>query len=229
MSRSGSSGLLWALIGAAPLTAIAQNGYTIERTPGWVRHDVPVVADAPAREAPDGVEYLTVDRQIRLTTGKNEPAFRDAVRKAGPAIMGRGVVQISGYLDLVLASLLAVGAVARLRYAQTLYLLPISLFAMSVAAAALPELARDLNLRDTKGALVWEMSRSSNAYRAGIRPGDVVVALNGKRVDDPSQLQRPILEAPIGSIVTLSIIRDGETREVKTQVESQSAPRRVPE
>jgi putative peptidoglycan lipid II flippase len=52
-------------------------------------------------------------------------------------------VQISGYLDLVLASLLAVGAVARLRYAQTLYLLPISLFAMSVAAAALPELARD--------------------------------------------------------------------------------------
>jgi transglutaminase-like putative cysteine protease len=67
MSRSGSSGLLWALIGAAPLTAIAQNGYTIERTPGWVRHDVPVVADAPAREAPDGVEYLTVDRQIRLT------------------------------------------------------------------------------------------------------------------------------------------------------------------
>jgi putative peptidoglycan lipid II flippase len=84
-----------------------------------------------------------LDRQIRLTTGRNEPAFRDAVRKAGPAIMGRGVVQISGYLDLVLASLLAVGAVARLRYAQTLYLLPISLFAMSVAAAALPELARD--------------------------------------------------------------------------------------
>ncbi len=51
------------------------------------------------------------------------------MRKAGPAIMGRGVVQLSGYLDLVLASLLAIGAVARLRYAQTLYLLPISLFA----------------------------------------------------------------------------------------------------
>jgi putative peptidoglycan lipid II flippase len=84
-----------------------------------------------------------LERQIRLTTGRHEPAFRDAVRRAGPAILGRGVVQISGYLDLILASLLAVGAVARLRYAQTLYLLPISLFAMSVAAAALPELARD--------------------------------------------------------------------------------------
>jgi putative peptidoglycan lipid II flippase len=86
---------------------------------------------------------LRLDREIRLSTGRNEPAFKDAVRKAGPAIMGRGVVQLSGYLDLVLASLLAIGAVARLRYAQTLYLLPISLFAMSVAAAALPDLARD--------------------------------------------------------------------------------------
>jgi putative peptidoglycan lipid II flippase len=86
---------------------------------------------------------LRLDREIRFNSGSNEPAFREAVRKAGPAILGRGVVQLSGYLDLVLASLLAIGAVARLRYAQTLYLLPISLFAMSVAAAALPELARD--------------------------------------------------------------------------------------
>jgi putative peptidoglycan lipid II flippase len=101
-----------------------------------------------------------LDRQIRLTTGRHEPAFRDAVRKAGPAIMGRGVVQISGYLDLVLASLLAIGAVARLRYAQTLYLLPISLFAMSVAAAALPELARD---RD--GALGALRERTTAAVR----------------------------------------------------------------
>jgi putative peptidoglycan lipid II flippase len=86
---------------------------------------------------------LRLDRELRLSSGRHEPAFKEAVRKAGPAIVGRGVVQISGYLDLVLASLLAVGAVARLRYAQTLYLLPISLFAMSVAAAALPDLARD--------------------------------------------------------------------------------------
>lgn len=59
---------MWALIAVAPLTAVAQNDYTIEPPPGWVRRDVPVVGDdAPAREAPDGVEYLSVDRQIRLT------------------------------------------------------------------------------------------------------------------------------------------------------------------
>jgi putative peptidoglycan lipid II flippase len=51
-------------------------------------------------------------------------------------------VQVGAYVDLVLASLLAAGAVAALGYAQILYLLPISLFAMSVSAAELPELSR---------------------------------------------------------------------------------------
>jgi putative peptidoglycan lipid II flippase len=43
---------------------------------------------------------------------------------------------------VVLASLLAIGAVSRMRYAQTLYVLPVSLFAMSIAATELPELSR---------------------------------------------------------------------------------------
>jgi len=86
---------------------------------------------------------LRLDREIRINSGRSEPAFREAVRNAGPAIMGRGVVQVSTYVDMVLASLLAIGALARLRYAQTLYVLPVSLFGMSVAAAELPELARE--------------------------------------------------------------------------------------
>ncbi|HUQ52319.1 MAG TPA: murein biosynthesis integral membrane protein MurJ [Gammaproteobacteria bacterium] len=125
---------------------------------------------------------LRLDREIRLSTGRNEPAFREAVRKAGPAIMGRGVVQLSGYLDLVLASLLAIGAVARLRYAQTLYLLPISLFAMSVAAAALPELARDRDgaagaLRERTVAAVRRVAFFVvPSFVAFVAIGDVLVA-----------------------------------------------------
>ncbi len=83
-----------------------------------------------------------LERQLRIGTGRHEPAFRSVVRNAVPAILGRGVVQLGSYADMLLASLLAVGAVGRLRFAQTLYLLPISLFGMSVAAAALPELSR---------------------------------------------------------------------------------------
>jgi len=67
---------------------------------------------------------------------------RDALRAFGPVVASRGVAQLSAYLDLFLASFLAVGALSALRYAQLLYMLPISLFGMSVAASELPELSR---------------------------------------------------------------------------------------
>ena len=123
-----------------------------------------------------------LDREIRIGTGRSEPAFKEAVRKAGPAILGRGVVQISGYFDLWLATALAVGAVSRLRYAQTLYLLPISLFAMSVAAAALPDLARDRDgaigaLRERTVAAVRRVAFFVvPSFVAFISIGDVLVA-----------------------------------------------------
>jgi putative peptidoglycan lipid II flippase len=84
-----------------------------------------------------------LDRELSVRGGRSEPAFKQVLRNAAPAILGRGVVQLSAYVDVVLASLLAIGAVTRLQFAQTLYLLPVSLFGMSVAAAALPELSRD--------------------------------------------------------------------------------------
>ena len=73
---------------------------------------------------------------------KNEHV-REIIKRFNPTFLGRGVVQISAYFDLVLASLLATGAVAALMSAQVLYILPISLFAMSIAAAELPEMSRN--------------------------------------------------------------------------------------
>jgi putative peptidoglycan lipid II flippase len=64
------------------------------------------------------------------------------VRNFLPVLVGRGVVQISGYVDNSLASLVAPGAVTVFTNAQTLYLLPGSLFGMSVAAAELPAMSR---------------------------------------------------------------------------------------
>ena len=85
---------------------------------------------------------LRLERSLKIRWDLKLEGVREAVRNAGPAILGRGVVQVGGWLDLVLASLLAHGAVAVLGYAQTLYVLPVSLFGMSVAAAELPELSR---------------------------------------------------------------------------------------
>ena len=86
---------------------------------------------------------IRVNREIRVNTAVRDPGVVTAMKNAGPAILGRGVVQLSGYIDLMLASLLAVGAVARLRYAQTLYMLPFSLIAASIAAVELAEMSRE--------------------------------------------------------------------------------------
>ncbi|MDT5121883.1 MAG: putative peptidoglycan lipid flippase [Acidobacteriota bacterium] len=66
---------------------------------------------------------------------------RTVVRNFLPVFVSRGVVQISAFVDALLASLLPTGAVAALTYAQSLYTLPVSLFGMSVSAAELPAMS----------------------------------------------------------------------------------------
>lgn len=85
--------------------------------------------------------------RLRLSLSLRMQAVREVLRRFGPAAAGRGVVTLSAYLDVILASLLATGAVAFLDRAQVLYLLPISVFAISVAAADLPEISREQRSR----------------------------------------------------------------------------------
>lgn len=76
--------------------------------------------------------------RIRLSLQTSLEPVREVVRSFGPVVVGRGVVQLSGYIDQVIASYLHAATVSALAYAQTIYFLPISLFGMSVAAAELP-------------------------------------------------------------------------------------------
>jgi putative peptidoglycan lipid II flippase len=69
---------------------------------------------------------------------------REVVRNFLPAFFSRGVVQLSAYVDVWLASFLPIGAVTGLTTAQMLYTLPVSLFGMSVSAAELPEMSSAL-------------------------------------------------------------------------------------
>lgn len=69
---------------------------------------------------------------------------REAVGAFTPLVAGRGALQLSSFLDHWLASFLRAGAQSALGFAQGLYLLPVALFGMSVAAAGLPEYARRL-------------------------------------------------------------------------------------
>lgn len=90
---------------------------------------------------------IQVPLAVRLT-GRLRAAFfwamesvRTVLKNFLPACLGRGVVQISAFVDEMIASLLPHGAMAALGYAQTLYLLPVSLFGMSVSAAELPAMS----------------------------------------------------------------------------------------
>lgn len=95
-------------------------------------------------------------RGFRLSFSTRVAGVRGVLRAFGPALAGRGVVQLSLYLDHLLATLLAVGALGAIRWGSILYALPISLFAMSVAAAELPELSRASGTGDAeaRGKLV---------------------------------------------------------------------------
>jgi putative peptidoglycan lipid II flippase len=93
-----------------------------------------------------GVQLTGVLRlvgRLRWSVALGTPGVRRVLIAWGPVVVGAGVVQISSVIDTQLASFLGAGAVAVLGYAQLIALLPISLFGVSVAAAALPELSRD--------------------------------------------------------------------------------------
>ena len=86
-----------------------------------------------------------------------------------------------------------------------------------------PQQAEELGAPDTAGALIVRMARNSDAYEAGLRPGDIIVGINQQRVDDPSALYRLVADATIGSTASLRILRGGRTLDVKVRVASSDA------
>jgi putative peptidoglycan lipid II flippase len=86
---------------------------------------------------------LKYQKQLSFGFDRSLPQVRDVFRNIAPVMGGRGVVQISGYIDTMIASLLPTGVVTNIFYAQTIYMLPISVFGMSVAAAELPQMSSE--------------------------------------------------------------------------------------
>ena len=84
---------------------------------------------------------ITLAPGLRLKPSIASHAVRTVIRNFGPVFISRGVVQISAYVDAILASLLPSSAVAGLTSAQLIYTLPVSLFGMSVSAAELPAMS----------------------------------------------------------------------------------------
>ncbi len=89
-----------------------------------------------------------------------------------------------------------------------------------------PEYAQELGAPNTSGALVTRMARGSEAYNAGVRPGDIIVRFNTTAVDDPSQLYRLVADARIGSTANIRILRNGRSMDFRLPIVSDSRGRR---
>ncbi len=137
---------------------------------------------------------------LRPGTLLAEPV-RAVIRNFVPVFVGRGVVQISAYVDTVLASLLPTGAVAAVSYAQVLYTLPVSLFGMSVSAAELPEMSSATGTDPERAAYLRERLETGLRHIAFL----VVPSVAGFVV--------------LGDVVTGALYQSGEfTREMAVYV-----------
>ena len=77
------------------------------------------------------------------------------------------------------------------------------------------DIAASLNLNDAKGVIVSQVQPESAAERAGLKRGDVILALNGNVVSDPNSFRNEIAGTPPGRTVTLRIWRDGSEQELR--------------
>src|SRR5450755_946888 len=78
-----------------------------------------------------------------------------------------------------------------------------------------PEKAASLHLKDHSGAAITGVDQDGPACRAGLKSGDIVVAFDGKPVEGPDQFASFIHSSAAGTIVAMTVIRDGQSKEMK--------------
>lgn len=122
---------------------------------------------------------------VRQVTGgvrplwRNVAGLRTTIRTFLPALASRGVVQVSAFVDGIIASLLPLGGVAALLNAQLVYTLPVSLFGVSVAASELPGLAETAGRPEAADALRHRISAGLARIGFFVIPSAVALLLFG--------------------------------------------------
>jgi putative peptidoglycan lipid II flippase len=130
--------VLWnvAMIGALIGFGGRQDRISLAVTLGWAS-----VVGAALQFLVQLPTVLRLVPRLRLSLDYKRPNVHRVLTNFTPVFFSRGIVQVSAYVDQLLASLLPQGMVALLGYAVTVYTLPVSLFGMSISAAELPEMS----------------------------------------------------------------------------------------
>lgn len=75
-----------------------------------------------------------------------------------------------------------------------------------------------LGLKEARGVVIRRVMPGEPADKGGVKANDVILAVDGARVDAPRDLQRIIATAPVGKIVTLTVVREGEEKDLSVTV-----------
>jgi Do/DeqQ family serine protease len=81
------------------------------------------------------------------------------------------------------------------------------------------EMKEALGLKDTKGVLVGGVAAGSAAEKAGIKRGDVIVAINGEKVEDSNILRNRVAGTLPGTEINLTVVRSGGEQQVKATLD----------
>jgi serine protease Do len=85
--------------------------------------------------------------------------------------------------------------------------------------AITPELAKAMNLKEAKGALVSDVVPGSPADKGGIKQGDVIIAFNQKNIDGPRDLSSWVAQTPVGQEAKVAVLREGSEKQLTLKIE----------
>jgi serine protease Do len=80
------------------------------------------------------------------------------------------------------------------------------------------QMAEELGAPNTRGALVNQMSPQSDAFAAGLRPGDIIVTFNSRTVEDAAAFMRMLGDSKAGTSARLEILRESRRLEVTVPI-----------
>ena len=81
-----------------------------------------------------------------------------------------------------------------------------------------PDIAESMDIPDTRGALVSQVMEGSAADKSGIKPGDVITAVNGKEVKDAAGLRNAIGMLSVDDQIAVELMRDGKKKRINAKV-----------